>query len=54
MANSLRLSVLDQSPIHDGGPPSRGPADTVRLAQACDALGYHRYWIAEHLSLIHI
>lgn len=50
MANSLRLSVLDQSPIHDGGPPSRGPADTVRLAKACDALGYYRYWIAEHHS----
>ncbi len=44
----MKLSVLDQSPIHDGGPASRAPADTLALAQACDALGYHRYWVAEH------
>jgi luciferase family oxidoreductase group 1 len=44
----LKLSVTDQSPIHDGGPPSRGPHDSLRLAQACERFGYHRYWLAEH------
>lgn len=43
-----RLSVLDQSPIHDGGPAHEAPRCSVRLAQAADALGYHRYWVAEH------
>lgn len=46
----LKLSVTDQSPIHDASRPSQAPLDTVRLAMACDRLGYHRYWIAEHHS----
>lgn len=43
-----RISVLDQSPIHDGKPHASGLQDTLRLAAACDELGYHRYWCAEH------
>ena len=27
---------------------SRGHRQTLALAQACDRLGYHRYWVAEH------
>jgi len=45
---SLRLSILDQSPIISGQTPARAVAETVRLAQAAEALGYHRYWLAEH------
>lgn len=45
---AIKLSVTDQSPIHDGGRPSRGPHDSLRLAQACERFGYHRYWLAEH------
>jgi luciferase family oxidoreductase group 1 len=45
---SLKLSVVDQSPIHDGAPPSKGPKDTLALAKACDDWGYYRYWLAEH------
>ncbi|GAA2745574.1 MULTISPECIES: MsnO8 family LLM class oxidoreductase [Kitasatospora] len=45
---TLRLSVLDQSPI----PAGAGPADALRasvdLAREADRLGYHRYWVAEH------
>ncbi len=43
-----RLSVLDQSPIRSGGTPAQAIAETVRLAEACERLGYHRYWLAEH------
>jgi luciferase family oxidoreductase group 1 len=43
-----RLSVLDQSPIRAGGTPAQAIAETVRLAEACERLGYHRYWLAEH------
>jgi len=44
----LRLSVLDQSPIRKGGTPAQAVAETLKLARATDALGYHRYWLAEH------
>lgn len=45
---TVRLSALDQSPVHDNGAESSGLHTTVQLAQACDAAGYHRYWLAEH------
>lgn len=44
------LSVLDQSPIRSGATPAEALAETLRLAGICDALGYHRYWLAEHHS----
>jgi len=43
-----RLSILDQSPVISGHTPARAVAETIKLAQAADALGYHRYWLAEH------
>jgi len=45
---SLKLSVLDQSPIHDGKEDKQGLFDTIELAQTCESLGYHRYLLAEH------
>ena len=45
---SLKLSVLDQSPVHDAGPESSGLFTTIELAKQCDQSGYHRYWVAEH------
>ena len=45
---TLRLSVLDQSPIISRHTAARAVAQTVKLAQAADALGFHRYWLAEH------
>jgi luciferase family oxidoreductase group 1 len=44
----LRLSVLDQSPISEGMTGSEALRNTIDLAQLTDALGYHRYWVAEH------
>lgn len=46
----IRLSVLDQSPIRSGGTAAEAIGETVRLAQAAERLGYHRYWLAEHHS----
>jgi alkanesulfonate monooxygenase SsuD/methylene tetrahydromethanopterin reductase-like flavin-dependent oxidoreductase (luciferase family) len=43
-----RLSVLDQSPIPDGHTAAEALANTLDLATRCDALGYDRYWLAEH------
>jgi luciferase family oxidoreductase group 1 len=42
------LSVLDQSPIAEGSTAAAALANTIDLARACDDLGYHRYWLAEH------
>jgi luciferase family oxidoreductase group 1 len=44
----IKLSVLDQSPIRKGGSPADAVAETIALAKACEALGYARYWVAEH------
>ena len=43
----LRLSVLDQSPISEGSTGTEALANTLDLARLTDALGYHRYWVAE-------
>ncbi len=42
------LSVLDQSPIAAGASPAQALANSIDLARHCEALGYHRYWLAEH------
>ncbi|MCX4997295.1 LLM class flavin-dependent oxidoreductase [Streptomyces longwoodensis] len=43
-----RFSVLDRSRIREGRPPGEALRDTVRLAREVEALGYHRFWVAEH------
>ena len=42
------LSVLDQSPVRAGGTAVDALNETVRLAEAAERWGYHRYWLAEH------
>ncbi len=44
----LRLSVLDQSPIPSGSGAAQALANSIDLAQQTEAMGYHRYWVAEH------
>lgn len=46
----VTLSVLDQSPIREGGTPQDAIRETLALAEAADRLGYARYWLAEHHS----
>jgi luciferase family oxidoreductase group 1 len=48
MVSPYALSVLDQSPIADGKTARDALNNTIDLARACDAAGYHRYWLAEH------
>jgi luciferase family oxidoreductase group 1 len=45
------LSVLDQSPVRKGGTAAEALAESVRLAQAAERLGYARYWVAEHHNI---
>jgi luciferase family oxidoreductase group 1 len=44
----IQLSVLDQSTVVTGRSPDASIRESIALAQHCEALGYHRYWVAEH------
>lgn len=48
MGVTYHLSVLDQSPIAAGSTATDALHNTLDLARTADALGYHRYWLAEH------
>ncbi|MET0239437.1 MAG: LLM class flavin-dependent oxidoreductase [Sphingobium sp.] len=43
-----RLSFLDLVPVVEGGSLGSALASAADIAAHCDALGYHRYWVAEH------
>jgi luciferase family oxidoreductase group 1 len=44
----FRLSILDLAPVAQGFSATQALAETVRLAQLGDELGYERVWYAEH------
>ena len=48
---SLKLSILDQSPVVSGHSPAEAIAATLELARQAERLGYHRYWLAEHHAI---
>lgn len=59
MAYSVRmidtpLSVLDLSPIVEGGDARQALLNTIDLARHADAWGYTRYWLAEHHNMASI
>ena len=45
---SIPCSVLDLAPIAEGGNAAESFAHTAALARHAEALGYRRYWMAEH------
>jgi luciferase family oxidoreductase group 1 len=46
----LKLSVLHQSVAVTGATHDASIRDALALAQHCEALGYHRFWVSEHHS----
>lgn len=42
------LSVLDLAPITQGSDAAASFRNSMELARHAEALGYHRYWLAEH------
>ena len=44
----MELSVLDQVPVPAGSTAVEAVASSVDLAVAAEAMGYRRYWVAEH------
>ncbi len=47
---SVPLSILDVSPIVEGGSVAESLRNTLDLAQHAERWGYRRYWLAEHHS----
>ena len=47
----MKLSVLDQSVACAGRDEGHALRDSLDLAQHCEALGYHRFWVSEHHGL---
>lgn len=45
---SYALSVLDKSPVARNESATKALARTVALAQRAEALGFQRFWVAEH------
>ena len=45
------FSLLDLSPIPEGHTAADALAHTVDLARKAEALGYYRYWLAEHHNM---
>jgi luciferase family oxidoreductase group 1 len=48
VAPGLVLSVLDQIPVPAGSSAAEAVQSSLDLAVAVEALGYARYWVAEH------
>ena len=48
LGSEMRLSIVDLGQVPAGGTCADALAHSVRLAQAAERAGYHRYWIAEH------
>ena len=47
----LPFSVLDLSPIVEGGDAGQALRNTLDLARHAERWGYHRYWLAEHHNM---
>ena len=47
----IPFSVLDLSPIPEGGDAGQALRNTLNLAQAAERWGFRRYWLAEHHNM---
>ncbi|WP_218134795.1 LLM class flavin-dependent oxidoreductase [Amycolatopsis xylanica] len=49
--SDVPLSVLDLAPIVNGSDAGAALRNTIALSKHVEALGYHRYWLAEHHNM---
>lgn len=49
--SDISFSVLDLSPIIEGGTPAEAFRRTLDLAQHVEQWGFNRYWLAEHHNI---
>ncbi|CAH0991280.1 Flavin-dependent trigonelline monooxygenase, oxygenase component [Sinobacterium norvegicum] len=45
---TIKLSVLDQSLAQSPDSAAQALQETLAMAQWCEQLGYHRFWVSEH------
>src|SRR5512144_1479339 len=50
-AYMIPFSILDLSPIPMGASAAEALRNTLALARQAEALGYRRYWLAEHHNM---
>jgi luciferase family oxidoreductase group 1 len=50
----IPLSVLDLSPVPEGSRPGDALRNSMDLARHTEALGFRRYWMAEHHNMVGI
>ncbi|RNF38932.1 LLM class flavin-dependent oxidoreductase [Planococcus salinus] len=48
------LNILDYSPIDEGATAREALLQTTELAKSAEALGYHRFWVAEHHQVLSV
>ncbi|WP_240034736.1 LLM class flavin-dependent oxidoreductase [Glaciihabitans arcticus] len=48
MTSPIPLSVLDLASVYEGMSNAEAIRQTIQTAQVADALGYERFWVAEH------
>jgi luciferase family oxidoreductase group 1 len=51
MVCMIPLSVLDLSPVPEGSSTGQALRNSIDLARHAEALGYRRYWMAEHHNM---
>jgi len=47
----IPISILDLAPITEGNTAETTFRNSLKLARAAEALGYKRYWLAEHHNM---
>jgi luciferase family oxidoreductase group 1 len=47
----IPISLLDLAPVNEGSTPREAFANMLDLARHAEALGYGRYWLAEHHNM---
>ena len=50
-SSPLDFGVVDQAPVRKGGSAGEALREAVQLAAVTEALGYRRFWVAEHHNL---
>lgn len=51
MSLAIPHSLLDLAPVCEGSSPAQAFANSLDLARHAEALGYARYWLAEHHNM---
>lgn len=49
--DDVRFSVLDLAPVRDDGTPGQALRSSLALARHVEALGFERFWVAEHHNM---